>query len=72
MGRQYNVGDRVALSAVVKFANPRRELVVLQFPDGSETQPMKFEMVEALETDARSMIYTPNATPQVDSKPQGD
>jgi hypothetical protein len=60
--KDYNVGDRVLLSAVVKFANPRRSLAVLKFPDGSETQPMKFETIEALETDAQSMLYVPENT----------
>ena len=62
MAREYRIGDRVILSAAVKRCNPDKRMVVLVFPDGNETEPMTWEFLEDLETDAHSMIYVPHDT----------
>jgi len=71
--KEFKVGQRVTLSATVKYSNPRLHLVVLQFPDGSETQPFKWELLDEMETDALKALYhVPTDAPHVDNKPQGD
>lgn len=70
--KEFQVGQRVVLPATVKYSNPRLQLVVLQFPDGSETQPFKWELLEGMEADAQSTLYIPTDAPHVDNKPQGD
>lgn len=49
MPKPYFVGDQVAIRAVVKRCNATKELVILSFPDGSETQPMDWDQLADLE-----------------------
>lgn len=69
MAKEYSLGQRVVLAAVIKRCNPDKKMVVLVFPDGSQTDPLTWEVLEALETDAQSMIYVPHDTVQQSAPP---
>lgn len=67
--REYKPGDKVVIAATVRYSNPSKGLAVLQFADGSETAPMHWELLDALEGDARANLYVPEPAIQITKLP---